>query len=223
MSGVTATTAATSRPSTDSAGYQQPMLQAPSTQRSTDSAGYQQPMLQAPSAQTSHASHSGKADQVNTAQQDEPVDTSEEDYASIDERKPTMSTLSTLSTLSANTAAASSMEASQSQTRTPFFFQNSSQAKSGFEMCFDTGYQHLGCWGQNTPRIQNKEVYATLHFQATETATESDNHGDEYCTQPPSFLATQGKCQLLHPATPYYPFPRGKFHTRGNIWSFTVG
>ena len=31
------------------------------------------------------------------------------------------------------------------------------------------------------------------------------------------------KCQLLHPATPYYPFPRGKFHTRGNIWSFTVG
>ena len=33
----------------------------------------------------------------------------------------------------------------------------------------------------------------------------------------------QGKCQLLHPATPYYPFPRGKFHTRGNIWSFTVG
>ena len=33
----------------------------------------------------------------------------------------------------------------------------------------------------------------------------------------------QGKCQLLHPATPYYPFPRGKFHTMGNIWSFTVG
>ena len=33
----------------------------------------------------------------------------------------------------------------------------------------------------------------------------------------------QGKFQLLHPATPYYPFPRGKFHTRGNIWSFTVG
>jgi len=34
---------------------------------------------------------------------------------------------------------------------------------------------------------------------------------------------SQGKCQLLHPATPYYPSPRGKFHTRGNIWSFAVG
>ena len=33
----------------------------------------------------------------------------------------------------------------------------------------------------------------------------------------------QGKSQLLHPATPYYPFPRVKIHTRGNIWSFTVG
>ena len=33
----------------------------------------------------------------------------------------------------------------------------------------------------------------------------------------------QGKCQLLHPATSCYPFPRGKFHTRGNIWFFTVG
>ena len=31
------------------------------------------------------------------------------------------------------------------------------------------------------------------------------------------------KCLLLHPATPYYPFPRGKFHTGGNVWSFTVG
>ena len=37
-----------------------------------------------------------------------------------------------------------------------------------FEMCFDIGSQHLGCWGQNTSRIQNKEVYATftLHLQA---------------------------------------------------------
>ena len=26
--------------------------------------------------------------------------------------------------------------------------------------------QHLGCWGQNTSRIQNKEVYATLYLQA---------------------------------------------------------
>ena len=33
-------------------------------------------------------------------------------------------------------------------------------------MCFDIGSQHLGCWGQNTPRIQNNEVYGTLHLQA---------------------------------------------------------
>ena len=31
------------------------------------------------------------------------------------------------------------------------------------------------------------------------------------------------KRQLLHPAPPYYPFPRGNFHTRGNIRGFTVG
>ena len=29
-----------------------------------------------------------------------------------------------------------------------FCFQNG--AKSGFEMCFDIGSRHLGCWGQNT-------------------------------------------------------------------------
>ena len=33
----------------------------------------------------------------------------------------------------------------------PLFGQNGLQAKSGFEMCFDIGSQHLGCWGQNTP------------------------------------------------------------------------
>ena len=33
----------------------------------------------------------------------------------------------------------------------------------------------------------------------------------------------QGKPQRLHPPPPYYPFPRGKFHTRGNMWGFTVG
>ena len=31
-----------------------------------------------------------------------------------------------------------------------FFFPNDLQAKSGFEMCFDIGSQHFGCWGQNT-------------------------------------------------------------------------
>ena len=35
--------------------------------------------------------------------------------------------------------------------------------------------------------------------------------------------ARQDQFQLLHPAPPYQPFPRGKRHTRGNIWSFTVG
>ena len=33
----------------------------------------------------------------------------------------------------------------------------------------------------------------------------------------------QGKFQLLPPAPPYYLFPRGKLHTRGNVWSFNVG
>ena len=33
-------------------------------------------------------------------------------------------------------------------------------------MCFDIGSRQLGCWGQNTSRIQNKEVYATLYLQA---------------------------------------------------------
>ena len=35
--------------------------------------------------------------------------------------------------------------------------------------------------------------------------------------------ASQRKSQLPPPAPPYYPFPRGKIHTRGNVWSFTVG
>ena len=33
----------------------------------------------------------------------------------------------------------------------------------------------------------------------------------------------QGKFQLLPPEPLYYPFPRGKIHTRGDIWSFTAG
>ena len=57
------------------------------------------------------------------------------------------------------------------------FFQNGLQAKSefclqvksGFEMCFDIGSQHLGCWGQLTFRILSKEVYATLYLQAPDT------------------------------------------------------
>ena len=33
--------------------------------------------------------------------------------------------------------------------------------------------QHLGCWGQNTSRIQNKEVYATLCLQASPSFDDS--------------------------------------------------
>ena len=33
----------------------------------------------------------------------------------------------------------------------------------------------------------------------------------------------QGIFQQLPPAPPYYPIPRGKNHTRSNIWGFTVG
>ena len=35
--------------------------------------------------------------------------------------------------------------------------------------------------------------------------------------------ANIGKSQLLPPAPPYYPFPRVKIYTRGNIWRFSVG
>ena len=35
-------------------------------------------------------------------------------------------------------------------------------------------------------------------------------------------LQLQGKFQLLPPAPPYYSFPRGIIHTRGNIWRVTV-
>ena len=36
----------------------------------------------------------------------------------------------------------------------------------GLRCVFDIGSQHLGCWGQSTSGIQNKEVYATLYLQA---------------------------------------------------------
>ena len=63
-------------------------------------------------------------------------------------------------------------EASQSKMLRshPFFFNG---AKSGFEMCFDIGSRHLGCWGQNTSRIQNKEVYTTLYLQANMSGWQS--------------------------------------------------
>ena len=39
---------------------------------------------------------------------------------------------------------------SQILTRFPLFFKMACTQKSGFEMCFDIGSQHLGCRGQNT-------------------------------------------------------------------------
>ena len=83
------------------------------------------------------------------------------------------------------------------------------------------GPDHHDNWGNLD------EVIMVLRNQAA--------HGRPGRWNDPDFLMTGGagcdefvpgklrKCLLLHPATPYYPSPRGKFHTRGNIWSFTVG
>ena len=43
-------------------------------------------------------------------------------------------------------------------------------------------FQHLGCWGQNTSRIQNKEFYATLCLQGT--TLQSDFAMDTILIQP---------------------------------------
>ena len=46
--------------------------------------------------------------------------------------------------------------------------------------------QHLGCWGQNTSRIQNKEVYATLDLQASPPhATPPQPHDDQSTSAEP--------------------------------------
>ena len=44
-----------------------------------------------------------------------------------------------------------------------------------------------------------------------------------YYTVPPGLQGGRGKMQLLPPASPYYPIPWRKIHTRGNICSFTAG
>ena len=62
---------------------------------------------------------------------------------------------------------------------------------------------------------QNKNLYDTMVRQETVVTSLSNEKG--------TLVSRQGKFQLLPPAPPYYPFPRGKIHTRGNIWSFTVG
>ena len=52
-----------------------------------------------------------------------------------------------------------------------FFLNNVLQAKSGFEMCFDIGSQHIGCWSQNTSRIQNKKCTPHTVFAGGELAS----------------------------------------------------
>ena len=68
--------------------------------------------------------------------------------------------------------------------------------------------QHLGCWGQNTPRIQNKEVYATLRLQDAAYAAQ--------------LAQQQGEFQLLPLRPRTTPCPEEK-SILGNLWSFTVG
>ena len=41
-------------------------------------------------------------------------------------------------------------------------------------MRFDIGSQHFGCWGQNTSRIHNKEVYTTLYLQPDKDEDEDE-------------------------------------------------
>ena len=57
--------------------------------------------------------------------------------------------------------------------------------------------QHLGCWGQNTSRIQNKEVYATLCLQA-------NRHGPSH--------------PGIHPFAASYKCYIATLHVRPNQW-----
>ena len=70
--------------------------------------------------------------------------------------------------------------------------------------------------------------YAHMLTVARETRgpfSQSTENSGGYAERLSSFtyLGTQGKFQLLPSEPPYYPSPRGKSHTRGNIWSLTVG
>ena len=57
------------------------------------------------------------------------------------------------------TSSSRESQARQSHILPPLpYFQNGLQAKTGFEMCFDIGSQHVGCWAKT--RLQNKEVRA---------------------------------------------------------------
>ena len=69
-----------------------------------------------------------------------------------------------------------------------------------------------------------------LHCRNTKTIQSNHNQTKQQTQQKPpnkknttTKTRTQGKFQLRPPAAPYCPVPRVKIHTRGNIWSFTVG
>ena len=72
-------------------------------------------------------------------------------------------------------------------------------------MCFDVGLRHLGCWGQNTSRIQNKEVYATLCVQVQEAWAEHRRWPDG---EPPSrwrYLVDSAIAYMSHPDLADHP------------------
>ena len=58
--------------------------------------------------------------------------------------------------------------------------------------------QHLGCWGQNTSRIQNKEVYATLCLQAVGARA-------PHCIEPGPQLASGGVTDMVAPGAATIP------------------
>ena len=90
-----------------------------------------------------------------------------------------------------------------------------------------TATRHLATRHSNTPFVVGSGGSPLLAKQANAPAASRDRSSSLwFCTWSARWLNHSmqlRKCLLLHPATPCYPSPRGKFHTRSNIWSFTVG
>ena len=76
--------------------------------------------------------------------------------------------------------------------------------------------------GNNGSIPLTKSVVEEVMYEAMETSAKKSLRGRTNSVSN-LWCMVQGKSQLLPPVTPYYPFPRVKIHTRGNIWSFTVG
>ena len=68
-------------------------------------------------------------------------------------------------------------------------------------MCFDIGSQHVGCRGQNTSRIQNKEVDATLCLQAPVDSESDDDWVDWAITAEASLQYAGVSLQQIAQAT----------------------